>query len=141
MVYLNDEDITKAIYTLLNKNVSVINMSFGDTLCSDYFRKMINIAKYNNIALVASAGNSNINLDYFGHYPSNYSNVIAVGAKDFSGNHILNYGNKVTRYEIGYQVPYFYFDKHGRSQKITIYGSSASSIRYASELVRKSPHR
>ncbi len=71
-----EDDVAAGILYAIKMGAKVINMSFGDDAFSYVLRDVIRYAYYKNIVLVASAGNSGSDLP---HYPSGYSEVIAVG--------------------------------------------------------------
>lgn len=76
---LEEDDVASAILYAVAMGAKVINMSFGDVLASPMLRDVIAFAHSRNVVLVASAGNDASNQP---HYPSGYSESIAVGASD-----------------------------------------------------------
>jgi subtilisin family serine protease len=73
------EIVAKAIEYAIEKNVDVINMSYGwaSTVDSEVIREMIKVANEKGIFVVAAAGNDGNNLDF---YPCNHRGVICVGS-------------------------------------------------------------
>ena len=79
--YLEEDDIAAAILYGVANGVSIINMSFGDVVASPLLRETVLLAYEAGVVLVASAGNQG-SFPQRIHYPSGYSEVIAVGATD-----------------------------------------------------------
>jgi subtilisin family serine protease len=77
--YLEEDDVASAILYAVAMGARVINMSFGDVVVSPMLRDVIAFAHRRNVVLVASAGNSSSHVP---HYPSGFSETIAVGATD-----------------------------------------------------------
>ncbi|WP_338788265.1 S8 family serine peptidase [Metabacillus sp. FJAT-53654] len=84
------EDVLKAIDYAIEKNVDIMNMSFGGTTSSTIEQEAIKHAVDNGITIVASAGNEG-NTKYV--YPASYEGVISVGAVDES-NSIFTFSNR-----------------------------------------------
>lgn len=76
---LEEDDVASAVLYAVAMGAQVINMSFGDVVVSPLLRDVIAFAHSRNVVLVASAGNSASNEP---HYPSGFSETIAVGASD-----------------------------------------------------------
>ena len=76
---LEEDDVASAILYAIAMGARVINMSFGDVVASPMLRDVIAFAHSRNVVLVASAGNDASNQP---HYPSGYSETIAVGVTD-----------------------------------------------------------
>lgn len=76
-----DDDIARAIIYAADNNIPVLNFSFGDVYPSVLMHDVIQYAYQKNITMVASAGNG---IGDDPHYPSNFSEVIAVSASDFN---------------------------------------------------------
>ncbi len=66
-------------YSALN-GADIINCSWGGTGFSTSGQNMVNWATGQGSIVVAAAGNSNVDNDVTPHYPSNYSNAVAVAA-------------------------------------------------------------
>lgn len=73
------EDAVEAVLYAVDNSADVISMSWGGGMKSQFLEDALNYAHYNEVVLVASAGNSNSSLK---HYPSGYDPVIAVVATD-----------------------------------------------------------
>ena len=74
--------IVEAIYWAIEKEVDIINMSFGTLEDSESLRFAIDAATESGILVIASTGNhGNDKIDY----PAAYENVLAVGAINPSG--------------------------------------------------------
>jgi subtilisin family serine protease len=76
-----DDDIARAIIYAADNNIPILNFSFGDIYPSVLMHDVIQYAYQKNITMVASAGNG---IGDDPHYPSNFPEVIAVSASDFS---------------------------------------------------------
>ncbi len=76
---LEEDDVASAILYAVAMGARIINMSFGDVVASPMLRDVVAFAHSRNVVLVASAGNDASNQP---HYPSGYSETIAVGASD-----------------------------------------------------------
>ncbi len=85
------DDIANAIIYAANNGAKILNLSFGDTFQSLLVKDAINYAHSLGCIIVASSGNENNSLP---HYPSDYENVISVGASNEKGlrSSISNYG-------------------------------------------------
>ncbi|MCR8745757.1 S8 family serine peptidase [Romboutsia lituseburensis] len=74
---IHEDSVIDAINWAIEKDVDIINMSFGFRHNSAKLEKAINLAIQNNILIVASAGNKyGLNTDY----PARYRDVISVGS-------------------------------------------------------------
>lgn len=74
--------VVEAIYWAIEKDVDIINMSFGTPSESEALRQAVKAAYDNGILLIAAAGNGK---DI--EYPAGYEEVVAVGAVDTEMNH------------------------------------------------------
>jgi subtilisin family serine protease len=74
---LEEDDVAAAIVYAVMNGSRIINMSFGDVMVSPMLRDIIRFAHGHGVVLVASAGNSATDTP---HYPSGFSETIAVGA-------------------------------------------------------------
>jgi serine protease len=90
-------DIAEAINYAIEKNVDIINMSFGGTQSFTMHEPIIN-AYNEGIILIAAAGNDGF--DVF--YPAKFPETIAVGATDINNN-ITSYSN--TGFELDLVAP------------------------------------
>lgn len=90
------------IYAGLNK-IEVINFSFGSKNYSRILHDAVRFAKAQGCIMVASAGNDGAIEE---HYPSNFSEVISVGASNQEGkiSSTSNFGPFVDIYAPGYQI-------------------------------------
>ena len=77
--------IIEAIYTAIDENVDVINMSFGSLENSKILHKAIKDAYGKGILLIAAAGNRG-EIDGKVEYPAAYNEVMSVGAIDSNGD-------------------------------------------------------
>ncbi len=71
----DDEDIAKAVIYAAENDISVLNLSFGDTHISPLMHESIRYAVERGVVVVASAGNVGGDKP---HYPSDYPEVISV---------------------------------------------------------------
>lgn len=74
---LEEDDVASAIVYAVMNGARLINMSFGDVVVSPMLRDIIRFAHGRGVVMVASAGNSSTDTP---HYPSGFSETIAVGA-------------------------------------------------------------
>jgi len=90
------------IYAALN-NVKILNFSFGSRFDSKLLHDAIRFAYSMGCIMVASAGNDG---EIVGHYPSDYPEVISVGATNLQGKigRSSNYGPKVDIFAPGYEI-------------------------------------
>ena len=77
--YLEEDDVAAAIMYAVEQGARVINMSFGDLVVSPMLRDVIEYAYTRNVVMIASSGNGATNTP---HFPSGFSETIAVGAID-----------------------------------------------------------
>ncbi len=73
--------IIEAIYLAIEKDVDIINLSFGTTEYSKALEKAVNDAWNNGILIVAAAGNRG-ETDGKVEYPAAFENVMSVGSTD-----------------------------------------------------------
>jgi subtilisin family serine protease len=87
--------LVEAVYSAMDQNVDVLNMSFSTSEDSSLFSKAIAEAKGSGIAIVASVGNNASGERYI--YPASYSAVYGVAATDFNDRlaAFSNYGTSV----------------------------------------------
>ncbi len=74
--WLEEDDVAAALLYATQNGARVVNMSFGDVAASPLLGETVRLVHDAGVVLVASAGNDNSNA---AHYPSGYSEVIAVG--------------------------------------------------------------
>jgi subtilisin family serine protease len=97
------KDIASAVvYAGLNR-VDVLNLSFGTHFDSRLLREAIRFAASMGCVIVASAGNDG---EIIPHYPSDYPEVISVGATTKNGTigKSSNYGPRVDIFAPGYEI-------------------------------------
>lgn len=84
----------------------VINCSWGGPGYSPLHQDIINQAVDFGSVVVVASGNDGENIDYTEHYPSNYDNVLSVGATASNDKvaGFSNYGYKVTVYAPGQSI-------------------------------------
>jgi hypothetical protein len=82
----SDAEIAPAIVYAVDHGVQVLNMSFGDVILSRLMREVIQYAAAKGVVMVASSGNDGSALP---HYPSDYDEVISVGAVNQYGERSL----------------------------------------------------
>jgi len=75
------ENVIAGIEWSIEKEVDIINISFGFSKNYEALHKAIDSALKNNIVVVAAAGN---NMGLSVDYPANYENVISIGSIDKS---------------------------------------------------------
>lgn len=74
--------VVEAIYWAMEKDVNIINMSFGTKTYSAALKAAIDVATEKGILVIASAGNyGNTSIDY----PAAFDNVLAVGSINATG--------------------------------------------------------
>jgi hypothetical protein len=71
----DDDDIAQAVIYAAENNISVLNLSFGDTHISPLMHEAIRYAVDSGVVVIASAGNVGGDAP---HYPSDYPEVISV---------------------------------------------------------------
>lgn len=70
---------TEAIYYAVDNGANVLNMSVGGNSFSQTLKDAVDYAHANNVSVVVSSGNQNVNGV---QYPSRYENAISVGSTD-----------------------------------------------------------
>ncbi|WP_132997230.1 S8 family serine peptidase [Sulfitobacter pontiacus] len=95
--------VAKAIDYAISKDVDIINMSFGTYVHSNAFQNMINQAFFNEILLVAAAGNDGLDVTQNPYYPCVYPGVICVGATTATDEKapFSNYGEGTPNFRLG----------------------------------------
>ncbi len=86
---LEEDDVASALAYAADNGAHVVNMSFGDVVCTPLLRDAIAYGQACGAVLVASAGNS-ANAQV--HYPSGLDEVLAVGATD-STDYLASFSN------------------------------------------------
>ncbi|MCR4439751.1 MAG: S8 family serine peptidase [bacterium] len=86
---LEEDDVASALAYAADNGAQVVNMSFGDVVCTPLLRDAIAYAHACGVLLVASAGNS---ASSEVHYPSGFEEVLAVGATD-STDYLAGFSN------------------------------------------------
>ncbi|MFH0809993.1 MAG: S8 family peptidase [Pseudomonadota bacterium] len=81
----NVADAVEAILYAVNQGAQVINMSWGTTGDSRALRDALLQAADHGVLVVASAGNSGLDTDTSGHYPSGWDlpNMVSVAATEY----------------------------------------------------------
>src|SRR5882724_5002224 len=89
-------NLIESVYKAIDLDVDVLNMSFSTMENSDIFRKTLDTAKEEGIAIVASAGNNA--RDGNGLYPAAYTSVFGIAATDLNDRlaSFSNYGTGVS---------------------------------------------
>ncbi len=89
-------NLIESVYKAIDLDVDVLNMSFSTMENSDIFRKSLDTAKEEGIAIVASAGNDA--RDGNGLYPAAYPSVFGIAATDLNDRlaSFSNYGTGVS---------------------------------------------
>ena len=88
------ETIIKGIYSSIDKDADVINLSLGSTSYNASFKTACDDAVENGALVVAAAGNDGNGVN---HYPAAYDSVVGVSSLDEDGNHsyFSQYGKSV----------------------------------------------
>ncbi|MCL5992149.1 MAG: S8 family serine peptidase, partial [Bacteroidetes bacterium] len=88
------DDIANAIVYAALRGAKVLNFSFGEAFPSTIMHEAIKFAYSLGCVMTASSGNNNWQ---FPHYPSDYEEVISVGAITDKGqkSSVSNYGNRL----------------------------------------------
>ena len=87
-----EDDAAAAILYAVKMGAKVINMSWGDYSFSYVLRDVIKYAYSQNVVLVGSAGNQNVDTP---HYPSAYSEVISVSGSTQDDFTAFNWGSTI----------------------------------------------
>ena len=87
-----EDDAAAAILYAVQMGAKVINMSWGDYSFSYVLRDVIRYAYSQNVVLVSSAGNENVDTP---HYPSGYSEVISVSGSTQDDFTAFNWGSTI----------------------------------------------
>lgn len=74
--------VVEGIYLCIEKEVDIINMSFGTNVDSELLRQAVKDAEEAGILMIAASGNTG---EHGVMYPAAYDEVIAVGATDADG--------------------------------------------------------
>jgi len=113
-------DITAGIKWAYEHGAKVINMSLGGNhYCEGYkcgcYGENIDAAYKKNVTIVVSAGNSNLDIDYYGVHPAEFRKCITVAAtdKNLEKAYFSNYGDAVdvTSYGVDIYMPTYYGPK------------------------------
>ncbi len=88
------DDIAKAIVYCVTEGVKILNFSFGEPYSSTIIHDAVKFANLSGVFMSSSAGNNNWALP---HYPSDYKEVVSVGASVESGERDSrsNYGMRL----------------------------------------------
>ena len=92
--------IAQGIEYAVNHGADVINLSVGGQHYSDYEQQAINYAYNKNVAVVAAAGNEQLNLKYTDYSPGGLDHVITVSALNENGTlaSFSNYGDGIVEF-------------------------------------------
>jgi subtilisin family serine protease len=98
------DDIAAAIVYAVANGVNVLNFSWGEQYASPLMHDVIKFAYANNVTMVSSSGNNNW---YQQHFPSDYAEVISVGAitDKLLKSGSSNYGNRIDLLAPGQAIP------------------------------------
>jgi subtilisin family serine protease len=118
-----DADIAAAIVYAADNGVQVLNMSFGDVILSPLLRDVLHYAHEKNVVLVASSGNDGTSKP---HYPSDFSDVIAVGSVSQANvrSFFSSYGPSLALVAPGEAIP---TTKLGGGYEASFSGTSAAA--------------
>lgn len=99
----SSDTIFRALNYAINSGVSIVSMSWGSQIDSDFLQSAMDYAAANGLTLFASAGNEPTGTPI---YPAGYDNVIAVGGLNPDGTvwEKSNYGDFVQAYGPAYVV-------------------------------------
>ncbi len=81
--YNNFRGCVEAVMYAADNGADIVNMSFGNSVESKFFKEVCDYAHSMGCILVASAGNNNSSRNV---YPASYDNVLAVSATDYKDN-------------------------------------------------------
>lgn len=92
--------IAQGIEYAVDHGADVINLSVGGQHYSDYEQQAINYAYNKNVAVVAAAGNEQLNLKYTDYSPGGLDHVITVSALNENGTlaYFSNYGDGIVEF-------------------------------------------
>jgi len=92
--YLDTEAISKAIVYAVDNKADLINMSFGSDDFSETIANSLSYANDNHVLMIASAGNSGLEISSF---PASSPHVFSIGATDKSDQKTFfsNYGTTI----------------------------------------------
>lgn len=97
------DDIANAIIYAVRNGAQILNMSFGENFESYLIRDVIKYAYSQGVVMFASSGNNNWTLP---HYPSDFEEVICVGAinPSFTKYGFSNYGSMLDLVAPGQEI-------------------------------------
>ena len=98
------DDLAAAIVYAVTNGANILNFSWGEQFYSPILHDAVKFAYANNVVMVSSSGNNNW---YQEHYPSDFEEIITVGAINDIGNKSgsSNYGNRLDVMAPGQLVP------------------------------------
>ncbi len=101
--YTSSDVLMRALEYAINSGITIINMSWGSEVDSDFMEAAMNIAAQNGITLYAAVGNENTGIPLF---PAASPGVIGVGGLDENGDiwEKSNTGDFVDQYEPAFAV-------------------------------------
>ncbi|UCG45130.1 MAG: peptidase S8 [Candidatus Bathyarchaeota archaeon] len=91
------DDLANAITHATDNGADIISMSLGGYGYSFTVDSACSYAWTNGVLLVGAAGNDNLNIDVYAHYPAAYDTVMAIAATTSSDARwgLSNYGNRI----------------------------------------------
>jgi thermitase len=94
----SSDTIMRALQSAANSGISIVNMSWGSEVDSQFMETAMDFAAQNGMVLYAAAGNEPTGTPI---YPAGYESVIAVGGLNADGSQwdSSNYGDFVKMYE------------------------------------------
>ncbi|MFC2130497.1 S8 family serine peptidase [Bacteroidota bacterium] len=97
------DDIAAGIVYAALQGAKALNFSFGEIYISSIVHDAIKFAFANGVVMAASSGNNNWTIR---HYPSDYDEVISVGAstRDNKRGSLSNYGNRLALVAPGLKI-------------------------------------
>ncbi|MGI9027554.1 MAG: S8 family serine peptidase, partial [Candidatus Saccharimonadales bacterium] len=117
--YGNTLSVARAIRYAADRNVDVINLSFGGSEEDSYLREAIQYALDKGSVVVAASGNDGCDCI---SYPARYPEVISVGAESSAGGPASSssYGNELDVVAPGYSMNTSSWSKTNQSQQYAI---------------------
>lgn len=92
---ISEKKVLRALQMAIEKDVDIINMSFGFKKNIPELKQLIIEAKKKDIKIIAAAGNT---YGFYTNYPAKYSSVVSIGSEE---------KNKIANYSAVEDVDYF----------------------------------